>query len=271
MIVRSNNTVASSQPRPSYFDALERSPTLRERLETAAAEALDLRGEVALGRALLLEVLARLGEIHGKTGTVDAGALMLVQDLIARVSSTVEKAAAIEAKRVDQGIDAAKLVVLLARLRDDLKRNLRRAGQTSALAHVDAAFERAKWTGELTEQQTRELLEAPQSFDVQFRPIERTGDNGKPTEAEAAHDDALSALRAATKEELYRVRDEIKQLESETGEVSLRDRESVRRLVSNEKSSEDNDSDMYGYRSKKDKGSGREGDDGGPDSEGDEP
>lgn len=192
-----------------YRRALERSPGLQARLESASRQRLDLREEAALARAFLQEALALLAAAHARSGQLSAEAFSLVSTLLGEVTSIVDRAASLELKTASVGLDAAKLVALLALLRDDLVGSLRRGGFDRACSLVDATFERAKWTGDLTDAQVQAALAAPISYDVKFRPIVR-GSNGQPVEADdaaveanplaALRDDPLAAPRARAAE-----------------------------------------------------------------------
>lgn len=196
-----------------YTKILERSPVLLDRLREAQGESLSLRSEAALARALLGHVLSVLAQAHGRTGKLDADALGLVLQQLEQVSRIVEKGAGIEAKRDDQRIEISKLVILMSALRDDLRRNLKRAGLEPALEFVDAAFARARWTGELSEEAVNEVLAAPASYNVEFRPIEREGD--KLVEREKTASDPAAIMRLPTVEQAEAIKAEIADLEAD--------------------------------------------------------
>jgi hypothetical protein len=200
-----------------YLQALERSPALLERMKQAAETDLNLRGEAALARALLTEVLGKLAQIHQRNGKLDAETLVVAQNMVREVSGVIERASNIEAKKIDQGIDAAKLVLLMSNLRNDLQRSLERAGFNNALPYIDAAFERAKWTGDLSEEVVNSALAAPASYDVKFRVIERDGPNGKPKESADLISKPEEALRAPTQVAIEKIKEEIAELEGKNG------------------------------------------------------
>ncbi len=182
---------------PSLYErATERSPKLLARLREAQGESLDLRSEVALARTALAEVMSQVSEIHQKSGKLSADGFAILQSQLDHVSKVVERAATIESKRVDQGIDVAKLVILMSSLRDDMRRNLLKAGLNTAVPYIDAAFERAKWSGDLDDETIEKILAAPASYDVEFRPIEREGD--KPIESRETVKRPEDALREPT-------------------------------------------------------------------------
>lgn len=176
-----------------YARALESSPALLDELRDAAAETLSLREELHVARTVLGETVRMLGQTTAQAGVMPQGVARLVLDQIREVNSLVSSCAAIEAKRQDQALDAAKLILLLGRLRDDLRVTLKEAGLVTAVPFVDAAFARAKWTGALDEAAVQDALAAPASFDVKFRPIER-GADGKIRESEEVFERPQDAL-----------------------------------------------------------------------------
>lgn len=181
-----------------YLQALESSPHLLEQLSQASGESLSLRAEVALMRTMLGELVRMMGRASGADGNPTAIAAMagVITAQVKAVESVVNSCAAIEAKKVDQSLDAAKLVLLLSNLREDMRRSLRDAGFKAAVPFVDASFDRAKWTGALDEASVKEALAAPASFDVAFRPIERDH-TGKVREHALAFDTPEEAVAQA--------------------------------------------------------------------------
>jgi hypothetical protein len=193
-VFKSPSSSRDAAPSARYEAALESSPHLLDQLRAAGDESLSLRGEVAAARVLLGESLRVLGRAHNASGGVLSGAaVQLVSENLRQVNAMVTSCAAIEAKRLDQSLDAAKVALLLARLRDDLRRSLKEAGQIGAIPFIDAAFDRAKWTGALDADTVRDALAAPASFDVKFRPIERDA-MGRVHERNRAFDRAEDAL-----------------------------------------------------------------------------
>lgn len=167
-----------------YLRLLEESPDLQHEVREAAAQDLSLRGEVALARTLLAQVAKALAKVHGSTGVLTAELFDLMNRQLAAVTGIVSSAAQIEAKKTDQRLDAGRLLVLLAGLRDDLVRSLA-ATHPGAEVVVRRCFERAKWTGEMTEERVQEALLAPAAYDVRFRRIDRDKD-GHVKESEVA-------------------------------------------------------------------------------------
>jgi hypothetical protein len=217
----------------AYADVLEHSPTLLARLKRAAEQDLSLRGEVALARGLLSELLAKLAQVHGKDGKLNLEAMVLAQGMIKELSLVVERAAGIESKRVDQGLDAAKLVLLMTNLRNGLRQALDRAGFAGALPYIDAAFEKAKWTGDLSEEVVEEALRAPAAYDVKFRLIDRASLNDRPTESEELVDEPEKALRKPSTEQIDALKMEIAALESGVQEANHRHRKPAVRFNGN--------------------------------------
>lgn len=182
-----------------YARALESSPHLLDQLSQASGESLSLRAEVALMRVLLGELVRMMGRAAAAPGTEPSAVVAmvgLVSQQIRSVEAVVNSCAAIEAKKVDQSLDAAKLVLLITNLREELRRGLRDAGLKGGVAIVDGVFDRAKWTGALNDATVKEALQAPASFDVQFRPIERDA-SGKVREHARAFDTPDEALAEA--------------------------------------------------------------------------
>lgn len=177
-----------------YESALASAPHLLEELRDAAEESLSLRDEISVARTILGESIRSLGRATAMNdGVMPAGLGQLVLSQMREVNSLIGSCAAIEAKRQDQQLDAAKLILLLGRLRDDLRQSLREAGMSGAVPFIDAAFERARWTGQLDDAAVQEALSAPASFDVKFRPIERD-EQGKLLEHSTAYDTPQEAL-----------------------------------------------------------------------------
>lgn len=178
-----------------YADALESSPELLAALQAAAGETLSLRDEVIAAKAILGESIRTLGRATAANGgSMPQSIAVLVLQQMREVNSLVTSCAAIEAKRVDQQFDAAKMILLLGRLRTDICLALKEAGFGMAVKVVTAAFGRASWTGALDQSSVDEALNAPASFDVKFRPIER-GADGKLSEGEQTFDDPAEAVR----------------------------------------------------------------------------
>lgn len=173
----------AQNPQPTtggrYAKLLAEAPQLQSELQEAAEESLSLRGEAALARTLLGQAVKQLAQLHNQSGTINPSALVAVRTLLHDAAALVGQAADLEARKVDQVIDAGRLLVLLAALREDLQRSLTLAGMPAGAKLVDAAFGRAKWTGGLSPEIVREALMAPAAFNVKFREIAR-GEDGAP-------------------------------------------------------------------------------------------
>lgn len=188
-----SQAISAPKRRSRYAQALESSPDLLEQLLGAAEETLSLRDEVAAARAILGETMKTLGRATNEAGVMPQGLAGLALQQLREVNTLITSCAAIEAKRVDQQFDAAKMVMLLGRLRTDICLALKDAGMPEAVPFVHAAFGRAKWTGALDQAAVDEALSAPVSFDIKFRPIERDS-SGKLLEHSQAFDTPEDAL-----------------------------------------------------------------------------
>lgn len=165
--------------RNRYSRALEQAPELLATLNDQSQADLELRSEAGLARTLLEQVLAQLGEMHGKSGVMNPLVLQNVSALLGQVQSIVRDAAAIEAKRNDQRINATHMLTLLVALRNDLKRRLNMAFGDAAGEIVEACFAGAKWTGGLREDDVAEALLEPAAFELKLRVVDREGDTIK--------------------------------------------------------------------------------------------
>lgn len=188
-----------AKKRSRYADSLESSPELLAQLQAAAEETLSLRDEVAAARAILGETMRTLGRITAQNdGIMPQSVAQLALGQMREVNALISSCAAIEAKRVDQQFDAAKMVLLLGRLKTDICLALKETSQLTpsvAVALVNNAFARARWTGALDQATVDEAMAAPASFDVKFRPIERD-QTGKLLEHKDAFDSPEDALAA---------------------------------------------------------------------------
>ena len=177
-------SLSSESARTRYHAALSHSPSLVDALAQeceSARASFDLRDEAALARTLLSQVLAQMAKLHGENGKLDGNLFGAIMHTLKQVSGIVEQAAAIEAKRGDQFLDAARVAILVGNLRDEITRKLEQAGYGDATSLVADCFMRAKWTAGLDEKVVQEALNAPTSYDVVFRVIEKAA-NGKPVE-----------------------------------------------------------------------------------------
>jgi len=200
MAKQQKNAVLATRKQSRYADALESSPELLDELKSAAEESLSLRDEISVARTILGESIRSMGRATAQNNGVLPQAFgMLVLQQMREVNSLISSCASIEAKRQDQQLDAAKLILLLGRLRDDLRLSLKEAGFLGAIPFIDAAFGRARWTGQLDDAAVAEALQAPASFDVKFRPIERDSD-GKLLEGRTSYDTPEDALGAGAKD-----------------------------------------------------------------------
>jgi len=193
--VRANS---SNSRKVSRYEAnLESSPHLLEQLQAAAEESLSLRDEVVAAKMILGESIRMLGRATAQNdGVMPQAVAGLILGQMREVNALVSSCAAIEAKRVDQQFDAAKMILLLGRLRTDICLALKEAGMAGAVPFVQAAFGRARWTGALDQGAVDEALAAPASFDIKFRPIERDT-TGKLREHSTAFDTPEEALAGA--------------------------------------------------------------------------
>ena len=197
MYMGAKSLVTGSKKISRYLQALESSPHLLDQLKEAAEESLSLRDEVAAARTILGESMRMLGRATSENnGVMPQSVAAMVLGQLREVNSLVSSCANIEARRQDQQLDVAKLVLLLGRLRDDLRLSLKEAGLHGAVPFIDAAFARAKWTGALDDAAVQEALSAPLSFDVKFRPIERDA-SGKLLEHKQSFDTPEEALTNA--------------------------------------------------------------------------
>ncbi len=180
-----------------YAQALGSSPELLEHLHEAAEEGLSLRDEVSAARVILGETMRMLGRAtQAANGIMPQSIAQLALSQMREVNSLISSCAAIEAKRQDQQFDAAKMVLLLGRLRTDICLALKEHGMAEAVPFVQAAFGTAKWTGALDQAAVDEAMAAPASFDIKFRPIERD-EAGKLLEHKQAFDSPEEALSNA--------------------------------------------------------------------------
>ena len=164
--------------RRRYAKALEIAPTLADRLAAEIASSdVELRDEVAVARTLLGEILERLAATHTATsGKLDPTLTAFALQTLKQVAGIVAQAAGIEAKRGDQVLDAARVAILVGQLRGDVERSLRAAHMDAAADVVRDCFERARWTGGLTDEAVSDALKAPLAYDVKFRVIDRQAD-----------------------------------------------------------------------------------------------
>lgn len=180
-----------------YAAALSSSPELLEALQQAAEEGLSLRDEVSAARAILGESMRMLGRAtQANDGIMPQSVAALCLNQMREVNALISSCAAIEAKRQDQQFDAAKMVLLLGRLRTDICLALKEAGFVGAVPFVQRAFGDARWTGALDQAAVDEAMAAPASFDIKFRPIERDA-SGKLLEHKQAFDTPEDALSNA--------------------------------------------------------------------------
>lgn len=145
-------------------------------LNDQAQSEIGLRDEVGLARTLLEQLLAQLGEYHGKEGKLHPLVFDGVRSMLGQVQSIVQSAAAIEAKRDDQKISATHILTLLVALRDDLKRRLNMAFGEQAAEIVESVFDAARWTGGLRDEDVHDALLEPAAFDLKLRVVDREGD-----------------------------------------------------------------------------------------------
>ena len=177
--------------RRRYAQALAIAPTLAERLAAEIASSdVELRDEVAVARTLLGEILGRLAVAHSaSSGKLDPTLTAFALQTLKQVAGIVAQAAGIEAKKGDQVLDAARVAILVGQLRSDVERSLRAAHMDSAADIVRDCFERARWTGGLTDEAVSNALKAPLAYDVKFRVIDRQED-GKVVETRELIDPA---------------------------------------------------------------------------------
>lgn len=168
--------LASAQrTRNRYERVAEQSPALLTQLQDAAQAGIDLRDEAALARTLLDTALSRFAQIHAQqNGVMDPNTFLVVWETLKGVQRIVKDAADIEAKRDDQKLSAAHVLLLVSALRDELSRQLSATFGEQAAELVNDVFTRAAWTrGTLSENDVREALAAPAAYDVSFRLIEK--------------------------------------------------------------------------------------------------
>lgn len=176
---------------------LESAPQLVEELVEATQESLSLREEIGAARVIVGESVRMLGRATAANdGVMPQGIAAVVLDQMLQLNTLISSCAAIEAKRLDQQFDAAKLVMLIGKLRQEICSALKDAGFVGAVPFVQACFGRARWTGALDQAAVDEALAAPQSFDVKFRPIERD-DAGRLREHRDAFETPQDALANA--------------------------------------------------------------------------
>ena len=124
------------------------------------------------------EVMRGLARAHSASGgQLGLKSMQLMQNQLQLVQSLIGTEAGIRARDKEQVLDAAKVALLMAALRDDLIRSVgSTAGLPAAVPFINAAFERARWTGEINPETLGNALAAPAEYDVQFRVLEQVGE-----------------------------------------------------------------------------------------------
>jgi hypothetical protein len=193
----------ANERRSRYERVLEGCPRLLDRLKSAAeADPYDLQGEVQVIRALTEDALGALAGTEARGEAPSSIDLKNVRSLLKQVQGIVKDAADIEAKRRDQRLSAAHVLGLLAGLRDDLCRHLRQAYGEEAAQIVDARFSAAPWTAHLDQETVKAALQAPATYDVAFRTIERDGDDVKEKPQLVSFSDREAVNEALNNDEL---------------------------------------------------------------------
>lgn len=184
---------AARRIRNRYERNAEQSPALLEQLQDAAQADVGLRDEVALARTMLDMIVAQFARLHARNnGAIEPNTFLLLGEQLRQVQRIVKDAADIEAKRDDQRLSAAHVLLLMSSLRDDLTAQLGAAFGPDAATLVGDTFARAKWPDALDDETLREALSAPAAYKVQFRVIEK-GPDEQPRERDEAleFDDVL--------------------------------------------------------------------------------
>lgn len=211
--------VAPSRAPSRYERIMDSSPRLVDQLRQAEEQdALSLRDEIAAARVTLGESLRILARVEAKNGVIDPAAVVLLSDQLKTVRELIRDEAGIRARNKEIGLDAAKVMLLVGALRDDLRRTLAGAGQAAALPFIEAVFERAKWPDQVDERTVQEALEAPAEYEVAFRVIERDERTGKVLESSRVGRVEDVAPKSTQEAETQRLLDELEQTEAEMAE-----------------------------------------------------
>ncbi len=167
-------------PRPTRYErALESAPHLLDQLREANKEnPLTLKNEIGTARMMLGEVMRGLARAHTESGgQLGLKSMQLIQNQLQLVQSLIGTEAGIRARDKEQVLDATKVALLMAALRDDLIRSVgAEAGLPAAVPFINAAFQRARWTGDINPETLENALQAPAEYDVQFRLLEQVGE-----------------------------------------------------------------------------------------------